>query len=306
MSNPPLLLLGYNRHNLLEKRISEISQMGIEKVYISIDGGEESHKPEMTDLISKIPNLFARHTSVKIIHHESNLGLTKHIVSSISKVLEENEDIVVVEDDVAVNASFYTNMTHGINLLKTMGYNGLVSSFSPINYSGNYLLQNKWRKSIYFSCWGWGCSRDTWEKYESDLSNTDLDNALRNSQSWNGLSLWQKNVWKARFRRVQQNEKYTWDSQMQFASFLHDFTNLVPLYRFIDNEGFNDNRATHTKEPKPRWMGNIPKNEQHITDIAGNITTKLFNKLDQFTIAGDSELLSVYEKIKRQFKFNKT
>jgi hypothetical protein len=305
MNNPPLLLLGYNRHDLLEKRVKEISKMEIEKVYISIDGGQESHKPEMNNLILRIPSLFSKNTNLIITHHKKNLGLTKHITGSISKVFEENENIIVVEDDVAINSIFYKNITNGMNLLKIMGTNGLVSAFSPINYSGKYLLQNKWRKSIYFLCWGWGCSRDTWAKYESNLSNTNLDNALRNSHSWNSLSLWERNVWKSKFRRVQQDEDYTWDLQMQFASFLNEFTNLVPLYRFVDNEGFNDERATHTKDSKPKWMNNKSKNEQYIDHIAGNLINKLFNTIDRLTIVGDSKILPVYKKIRNQIKFGK-
>ena len=303
MSNTPLLLLGYNRHDLLEKRVKEISKLEIEKVYISIDGGKESHKLEMINLILEIPSLFLKNTDVKITHHKNNLGLTKHITSAISKILEENEKVIVVEDDVAINSSFYKNITNGMNLLKKMGANGLVSGFSPINYSGNYFLQNKWRKSIYFSCWGWGCNRDTWARYESNLSSINLDEALRNSYAWNSLSLWQKSVWKSRFRRVQQNEGYTWDLQMQFASFINEFTNLAPLYRFTDNEGFNDERATHTKEPKPKWMKNKSKNEQYINDFAGILTSKLVNRIDAITIAGDSKLLSVYKNVKNNFNF---
>ena len=305
MRNPPLLLLGYNRHELLEKRVKEISEMEIEKVYISIDGGRESHKPEMNDLILKIPVLLSKHANVIITHHKNNLGLTKHITSTISKILEENENIIVVEDDVAINPGFYKNITNGMNLLKSIGANGLVSAFSPINYSGNFLLQNKWRKSIYFLCWGWGCSRDTWAKYESDLSNINLDNALRNSHSWNSLSLWERNVWKSRFRRVQQDEGYTWDLQMQFASFLNDFTNLVPFYRFVDNEGFDDERATHTKNSKPKWMNKKSKNDQYVDHLAGNLTSKLFNSIDQLTIVGDSKLLPVYKNIRNQINFGK-
>jgi hypothetical protein len=302
MDNIPILLLGYNRDDLLEKRVNEISKLEINKIYISIDGGKESYKPEMTNLISKIPNLFSSTTQVKITHYQDNLGLTKHITHSISKILEENENIIVVEDDVSLNTNFYKNMAHGINLLKEMGCDGLVSAFSPMNYSGNHLIRNKWRKSIYFSCWGWGCSRSTWEKYDSDLSKTDLNTALENSQSWNNLSLWQKNVWKARFERVQKNQSYTWDLQMQFASFLNEFTNLAPLYRFVDNEGFNDERATHTREPKPRWMSKKPKNHQKITSIAGSVITKFYNQLDELLIAGDSELLPVYESVKKYFR----
>ena len=303
MNNPPVLLLGYNRHDLLEKRVKEISRLEIEKVYISIDGGTESHKPEMINLILLIPSLFSKDTDVKIIHHENNLGLTKHITSAISKVLEENENVIVVEDDIAINSSFYRNVANGLNILKEMGASGLVSGFSPINYSGNYYLQNKWRKSIYFSCWGWGCNRDTWARYESDLSNIDLDWGLKNSHTWKSLSPWQKSVWKSRFKRVQQNEDYTWDLQMQFISFVNEFTNLAPLYRFTDNEGFNDERATHTKEPKPKWMKNKSKNEQYIYDFAGILTSKFFRRIDSLTIAGDSKLLSVYKKIRNYFKF---
>ena len=305
MNNPPVLLLGYSRPNLLEKRIKEISKLEIKKVYISIDGGKESHKSEMINLILLIPGLFLKDTDVKIIHHENNLGLTKHITSAISKVLEENESVIVVEDDIAINSIFYKNITNGLNILKKMGARGLVSGFPPINYSGNNYLKNKWRKSIYFSCWGWGCNRDTWARYESNLSNIDLDKVLKNSHAWNSLSPWQKSLWKSRFRRVQQNEGYTWDLQMQFASFVNEFTNLAPLYRFTDNEGFNDERATHTKEPKPKWMKNKSKNEQYINDFAGIITSKLFGRIDSLTIAGDSKLLSVYNNVRSYFKFKK-
>lgn len=305
MNNPPVLLLGYSRPNLLEKRIKEISKLEIKKIYISIDGGKESHKSEMINLILLIPELFLKDTDVKIIHHENNLGLTKHITSAISKVLAENESVIVVEDDIAINSIFYKNITNGLNILKKMGASGLVSGFSPINYSGNSYLKNKWRKSIYFSCWGWGCNRDTWARYESNLSNIDLDEVLKNSHAWNSLSPWQKSLWKSRFRRVQQNESYTWDLQMQFASFVNEFTNLAPLYRFTDNEGFNDERATHTKEPKPKWMKNKAKNEQYINDFAGIITSKLFGRIDALTIVGDSKLLSVYKNVRSYFKFKK-
>jgi hypothetical protein len=91
---------------------------------------------------------------------------------------------------------------------------------------------------------------------------------------------------------------------MQFASFVNEFTNLVPLYRFTDNEGFNDERATHTKEPKPKWMKNKSKNEQYIYDFAGIITSKLFGRIDALTVAGDSNLLSFYKNVKNYFKFN--
>ena len=84
---------------------------------------------------------------------------------------------------------------------------------------------------------------------------------------------------------------------MQFASFLNDFTNLAPLYKFASNEGFNDKRATHTKESKPRWVGNNSKNKQSINYISGKPLGNLMQKIDQLTVAGDSKYLAIYKKI---------
>ena len=298
MYNPALLILGYNRPDLLKRRIYEISKMEVKNVYISIDGGTDSHKSEMMDLISKIPSLLKNDVQVKITHHKNNLGLTRHLTSSISKVLVENENIIVVEDDIILNSNFYRNIINGLDLLRSMKVNGLVYGFSPINYSGRYLVNNKWHQTKYFSCWGWGCSRQTWERYNSDLSNIKIDKVLSNSNSWSSLSNHQKNIWRARFNRVQSDEAYTWDIQMQFTSFLNDFTNLGPLFAFTSNEGFNDKRATHTKESKPRWVGSNLKNNQVVNHAEGVIASILMRLIDQITIAGDSILLLIYKKIK--------
>ena len=52
LKSTALLLVGYNRPELLFKRISEIAVMNLDHIYISIDGGIESHSKEMIKLIN--------------------------------------------------------------------------------------------------------------------------------------------------------------------------------------------------------------------------------------------------------------
>ena len=52
-------------------------------------------------------------------------------------------------------------------------------------------------------------------------------------------------------------------------------------------------------------MSKKPINHQKITSIAGSAITKFYNQLDELLIAGDSELLSVYESVKKYFKSKK-
>ena len=47
MNTPALLLIGFNRPELLKKRLEEISKMEITALYLSLDGGNESHTPNM-------------------------------------------------------------------------------------------------------------------------------------------------------------------------------------------------------------------------------------------------------------------
>lgn len=295
-----MLLVGYNRPEFLHKRINELKNMDIDEIYISIDGGEQSNDPKMLKFLEVASNFFTNGTKVRIIHREINLGLTNHIVQAISEVLQNHKTIIVVEDDVALSNNFYTNMKSGLEILTSKGHLGLVGGFSPLNFSGPSLFKNRWRKTRYFPCWGWGCDLETWSKYKADLSCFELDKILTSSKSWNSLSKWQKSVWEHRFLRVQKDPLYTWDIQMQFTSFLHNFTNIVPLYRFVDNEGFNDSRAAHTRGVKPKWFKNGIKNHQVLEKkhLKG-VLNRTLEIIDANFIAGDTKL------IKNQKNFRK-
>ena len=292
MLDTPILLLGFNRPDLLNKRIQEISKMNIRNLYVSIDGGSQSNTVEMLNLIKSIPNNFFNHVNVIVTHQKYNLGLTKHMTESISAILQLHSNIIVVEDDISLSNNFYNNMILGLSILNSSNTLGTVSSLSALNYSGTLYPKNKWRKTKYFFCWGWGCSRETWTKYRADLNNVDLDNELRSSLLWNDLSNHQKEVWISRFNRVKNDPTYTWDIQMQYASFLHNFTNLAPVFRFSNNEGFNDIRATHTKKSKPRWLyGDIKNNHIIKTLLRSKKINKLIEALDSIIIANDIKFL---------------
>ena len=292
MLDAPILLIGFNRPDLLKKRVQEISKMNIRNLYVSIDGGSQSNTVEMLKLVKSIPNYFSNHVNISVTHQKYNLGLTKHVTESISAILQVHSNIIVVEDDISLSKNFYDNMNLGLSTLNSNNTLGTVSSLSALNYSGRIYPKNKWRKTKYFFCWGWGCSRETWNRYRVDLSRVDLESELKSSLLWKDLSNHQKAVWISRFNRVKNNPTYTWDIQMQYASFLFNFTNLAPVFRFSNNEGFNDIRATHTKKSKPGWLRNDIKNDHILkTSIKSKKINKLIETLDSIIIATDIKFL---------------
>jgi len=293
-----LLLIGYNRPELLFKRISEIAVMNLDHIYISIDGGNDSHSKEMIELIKSARSLLSKSKTLSITHHEKNLGMSKHITESITSVLDSHDSVAVVEDDIKLNEYFFRNICNGLDILRGRKALGTVSAFSPLNFKGEKIFKNTWRSTPYFYCWGWGCTKESWENYRMEINDSDLAVSLSNSNSWDRLSDHQKNYWISKFNKAKMNSEFTWDYQLQYISFKYNYLNLAPKYRFINNEGFNDIRAVHTKGNKPFLLRNHARNFQIIEKETNRLLNRLLQKLDSNLYVRDSQISRVFEKNK--------
>jgi hypothetical protein len=271
MSEVGVLLLGFNRPELLNKRINEIYESKVENLYISIDGGRESHTIEMDELKTYAQKKFSKLHCFNLNHHKNNLGLVKHVTGEISKVLANHQYIIVIEDDVKISVNFISNMINGLSIHKSEGSIGIVSGFSPLHFK---FVKNKWRTLRYPYLWGWACSKETWQRYDFDLSKTNLEQKLIGSKIWNTLKPSQKLKGLGLFKKAQINPLETWDAQLLFLSYCENFVNLSPVFSIVGNEGFDDPRATHTKGKKPNLISNSSINHSVFTK-----KSKYFSKI---------------------------
>ena len=282
-----ILIIGFKRPDLLVNRVLELDVEKVENLYISIDGGEESHTVDTEKFkdfaerkLASIPNF--------IINHESkNLGLVRHVTSSITKVLEKHQYIIVIEDDVKVSESFLENMLAGLTYLRNKHTNGIVSGWSPAPVP---FLRNKWRKTKYAYIWGWSCSREVWKDYNFDLSTENIYECLEKSQSWRAYSRFQKIQWMSRFIRMQNNPMVTWDVQFFYHCIKNDFLMISPLFTMTGNQGFEDERAAHTHGTKPKFIQNnfLSSKEVQKTSL---FLHKLLNLVDKIYM-DDIQLLT--------------
>jgi hypothetical protein len=270
----PVLILAFNRPDFLQKRLLELEKQSIKpkKIIVSVDGPRYSNSRDYND-ISQILSILKSdiNSHILVIMREKNLGCTNNIILSVSEVLAEYEEIIVIEDDVSISPHFYAQMIGAINFFLKAKENcsenirtiGGFSSFynNSSNLVTRFLLPaNKWRKTKYFHSWGWATSRIFWSRFiRLDDELIDLDSLLSTSKHWNKLSARKKLIWKKRFPR-------SWDYQVQGNLFLQEGYNIFPNYRITNNEGLGDSRATHTRHKKPWYiLGNTfslngPKN----------------------------------------------
>ena len=260
ISEVGVLLLGFSRPKLLKKRISEIHDSKVENLYISIDGGIESHTKEMESVKQFAQQTF---TGVKlnISHQSTNLGMVPHITSQITRVLSSHRYIIIVEDDIKLSTSLISNLLNGINLLNESDRLGIVSGGS-ILFSNQFT--NKWRETCTPFMQGVAFSSDVWKGISFDLSSVNVEKALEKSTNWQNFNKYQKVLWLKKFKMVQLNPLYTWDHQFVFHTLTNNFSTIAPIFSMIGNEGWGP-EATHTKGPKPKMTKNHKLNSQEIS-----------------------------------------
>lgn len=283
-----VLLIGYNRPELVQKRLNEIAKLNLDRLHVSIDGSTLENNREHGRILQEISGRLSNKVDYSYNVHRSNLGLTPHVTRAISEFLEKSQNAIIIEDDISFNEQTLTSLIYGLQELKRIKKNGTVGAFSPLRFPERLARHNRFVESNYFLCWGWAVSRETWREYQANLKMKDIESALTVSETWRSLNEKQKKIWTSRFEKVSGDPKFTWDFQMQFATFRNDMIHLLPLASLAVNEGFSDPRATHTSNDKPRWMRNKKLSSHQVTGLTkSRILTRAYNLILGLTVVGD-------------------
>jgi hypothetical protein len=288
-----VILIGYSRIDLLRKRLEEVICLTPPNVFVSIDYSNPKRIEEITRLLRTFAQLWPKNSRLEYVLQERNLGLAEHVTQTISTQLRKYRNAIIIEDDITFTEQFYNAAKEYIyddQLRKQFISFGGFSIWPPYTVLEK---RNLFRQSPYFSCWGWVVSRENWVGYELNLSEINLSESLNHSKLWNQLTLEQQNTWLGRFEKIRMNPKLTWDIQFQFHSFKSDKPHLVPIYRLVENEGFNDSRSTNTKGNRPLVFGNFRLPTVELSPrLAGKLTTKILTWLDSAIFLEDRKIIS--------------
>jgi hypothetical protein len=289
ISETVLLLVGFNRIDLLRKRLSELERNLPVDIFISIDGpATTEHGRQILEFL----NNYSKTSPLQKLEFrmcEENMGLSKHITNSIDMLFKKYEYVIVLEDDVMISPVFVESMIDGFNIMDQDPNLGGVGGFSAFKKMGKWDRRNRWRKSRYFSAWGWGTSRTKWSMYHLSIP-LDFKTQLNSSKSWISLSPYQKALWLSRFNKIKSDRPMTWDYQMQYLYFSSSMQMLLPTQRLSDNEGFSNERSTNTTGRRPRWMLELGTSKIPPSG-SKQYFLWLFEWVDGITIGGDVRVM---------------
>jgi len=243
MFDVPILIIGFNRSDLLEELIELLSSIEPQKMLIAIDGPRLNNKRDETEVLRcrSILEKIIWDCEVHTRFNETNMGCGLGPSSAISWAFEHYEELIILEDDIRPNLTFFPFASELLATYRNDDSILTISGHSPIDEIKN---QYSYRFSSHPEIWGWATWKRTWEKYEFHLSKVDHISLIRMFRIKGGNLLSTIAVWR-NFHGVFNGAADIWDYQLVHMSMRTNGKHVIPNVNLTNNVGFGKD-ATHT------------------------------------------------------------
>lgn len=164
MVNTPVLLIAFNRPEMLQKVVDALSVHRLSKLYAFVDHAREGNVEDIskTQMCKEIINKINFCTEVITIYPEMNLGCGGGPFHAITTAFEKETQLIILEDDCVPSTAFPAFCEE---LLIKYSDESRVQMISGHNFSWNF---EKMKYSYIFSNYahfgGWATWKRSWEK----------------------------------------------------------------------------------------------------------------------------------------------
>ena len=167
----PVLVLYFNRPDLLQMLCQDLLKGGISNIYFAGDGPR--NQDDLVKVISCrqiIANYFPNLNSKRHLIRDSNLGCRKAVSDSISWFFQKESAGIILEDDCHPDQSFFPIMS---KLLDEYESDQEIFLINGSNCLPDSLIRAGSYRSIYPQVWGWASWKNRWEDYQLDYKDAE-------------------------------------------------------------------------------------------------------------------------------------
>ena len=242
--NTPILLIGFNRPDLMKGAIDRLRVVKPTKLYVGIDGARNEVENMVVDEVKELIKAVDWECEVKTNFQKSNLGCKNGPLAAINWFFECEEMGIILEDDIEAEESFFRYCQE---LLIKYKNDERMGTISGDNYTEITDENSSYMLSRYSQTWGWATWKRVWVKYDDQISNWPKDKET----GWlNKLfdNRWVVIYWTLIFEAVYNKEiKTAWDYQWTYMSWKNNLWTIIPSKNLVTNVGIGIDGATHTK-----------------------------------------------------------
>jgi hypothetical protein len=242
--NAPIALFVYNRPEHSRKTIESLiscPEFAESPIYVFSDGSKNTADAIMVAKTLNVVTSLIGHKATIVIA-DQNRGLAESIIFGVSRLLQNYDRVIVMEDDLIVNNYFLQYMNAALEFYKN---DEKVMQISGYMYPIRKL--EKYSSSIFLpfsSSWGWATWRSSWEYFDPKASGwevllTDIDMRSRFNidQSYDYFDMLKNQM-------SGSNNIDSWAIRWYWSIFKNSGYILYPQISYVENIGF-DNTGTH-------------------------------------------------------------
>jgi len=247
--NIPVLILGYNRPNHINKLIDSLRKIKPSNIFISLDGPKNISIDieKCTNVKNEIKKI-DWDCKIKRKYNLNNLGCRDSVSRGINWFFKYNKFGIILEDDCIPNKSFFAFCKKVDDKFKN---NKNIFTISGSNFF-NKKIKNDYFFSKYNHCWGWATWKRAWKFYDNKLS---FWKEWKNSKSWKSFhdSKVERKYWTKIFDKTNMKKIDSWAYVWTCCVWKQYGLTVIPKKNLIKNIGF-DSEATHTVESKFKYL----------------------------------------------------
>jgi len=247
-----ILLIGFNRSDLISQSIQRLKKIDNAELYISIDGPRKLNKADLKEIkkikaicqFEKIPN-----KNLKL--NKKNLGCRKGVIDSITWFFSKVDYGLIIEDDIELEKNYIFQINKLLKQYSSEKRICSISSHNSINSPENLRTQKDFYLMPTCRVWGWGTWKDRWEDHKKLLKKLEKISLIKlffmtpiKYRTFNAALI----IWKCL------NNKFdTWDYEWNYFHILNNKKSITPKGFHTLNHGYRKD-ATHTYKEKPPWI----------------------------------------------------
>lgn len=238
----PIALFVYNRPQHTERTLQFLQQNELaaqSHLYIFSDGAKTDQDKEKVAEVRKIIKKTEGFKSVKVIESKVNAGLANSVITGVTQLIAEYDQVIVFEDDLVTSphtlAYFNNALSHYREEEKVMHIGAYMYPLKSDQLSQSFFYRAA-------TSWGWATWGRAWKNFEPDINILikQFDKKKRAAFSIdNKMNFWKQML---AFKKGKNN---SWAIRWYASIFLKGGITLNPSQSLVNNIG-HDGTGVHS------------------------------------------------------------
>lgn len=257
----PICLFVYKRYEttkLMLESLLACPECKDSELYVFMDEARNDDEARDVERVRQLFDNLQGFRKVNLFPARMNKGMANSVIDGVTKVLQEHDDIIVLEDDLVVSPDFLQFMNAALKTYKDRSDIWSISGYTPRLQE----LEGDGRNGVFVvpraQCWGWATWSDRWETVDwevSDFSRLAQSKELRKEFDKGGNDLF-RTLEMERRERIE-----SWAVRWAYAAAKQSRWTVNPMQSKVQNIGLK------SSESHVGWH-----DERHNVELHGNAT----------------------------------